>query len=60
MKKLGLQIEKLRVDQFEVHPESPVARKTVHGFEADSWYSYSEPVRCLCVPVAESLHPPCL
>ena len=34
-KKLRLQIEKLRVEQFEVHPDSPVARGTVHGFETD-------------------------
>jgi hypothetical protein len=34
-KKLRLQIEKLRVEQFEAHPASPVTRGTVHGFETD-------------------------
>ncbi len=51
-KKLRLQIEKLCVEQFEVHPDSPVARGTVHGL--DSHYSYSEPQRCLCLPVEGS------
>ena len=34
-KKLRLQIEKLRVEQFEVQPEPRVARGTVNGFETD-------------------------
>jgi hypothetical protein len=46
-KKLRLQIEKLRVEQFDVHPDSPVARGTVHGF--DSVYnSNTEPMACYC------------
>jgi hypothetical protein len=36
-KKLRLQIEKLRVEQFDVQPDSPAARGTVHGFETDVW-----------------------
>ncbi len=50
-KKLRLQIEKLRVEQFKVHPDSPVERGTVHGFGP---YSFSEPDRCLCAPVPET------
>jgi hypothetical protein len=53
-KKLRLQIEKLRVEQFEVQPDSPAARGTVHGF--DSHYSFSEPERCLCFPMPGSQH----
>jgi hypothetical protein len=44
-KKLKLQIEKLRVEQFEVHPDSPVARGTVHGHESD--YSDGD-ATCVC------------
>jgi hypothetical protein len=52
-KKLRLQIEKLRVEQFEAHPNSPVIRGTAHGFE-DPYYSYSEPDRCLCQIMPDS------
>ena len=52
MKKLRLQIEELRVEKFEVHPDSPAARGTVHGL--DSHYSFSEPDRCLCQDVPET------
>jgi hypothetical protein len=31
-KKLKLQIEKLSVEQFEAHPDSPMERGTVRGF----------------------------
>lgn len=41
-KKLKLQIEKLRVEQFETDPDSPVARGTVHGFETEG------PDTCVC------------
>jgi hypothetical protein len=51
-RKLKLQIEKLRVEQFEVQSGSPAARGTVHGF--DSHYSYSEPDRCICQPMPGS------
>jgi hypothetical protein len=34
-KKLRLQIDELRVEQFKTHPDSPVAGGTVHGFETD-------------------------
>jgi hypothetical protein len=51
-KKLRLQVEKLRVEEFEVQPDSLVARGTVHGF--DSHYSYSEPERCICQPMPGS------
>ncbi|HEX9936120.1 MAG TPA: hypothetical protein VGB15_03330 [Longimicrobium sp.] len=33
-RKLRLQIEKLRVEQFEVQSASPAARGTVDGFES--------------------------
>ena len=52
-KKLRLQIEKLRVEQFEAHPDSPVARGTVHGF--DSYYhSYFEEDSCNCHYIPET------
>jgi hypothetical protein len=35
-KKLKLQVEKLSVEQFEVQPDSLVARGTVHGLETQS------------------------
>lgn len=41
-KKLKLQIEKLRVEQFEAQPDSPVARGTVHGFATEG------PDTCVC------------
>jgi hypothetical protein len=34
-KKLKLQIEKLRVEQFEAHPSSLALRGTVHGLLSD-------------------------
>ncbi len=33
-KKLRLQIEKLHVEQFDVQPDSPAARGTVHGMRS--------------------------
>jgi hypothetical protein len=51
-KKLRLQIEKLRVEQFEVQPNSSATRGTVHGLETDH-YSASED-RCICMPVPET------
>jgi hypothetical protein len=54
MKKLRLQIEKLRVEQFKVQPDSPVARGTVHAF--DSWHSYSGEEHCICLPMPETQH----
>lgn len=47
-KKLGLQIEKLRVEQFKVQSDSPVARGTVHGFDSYPWRSYFEEDTCNC------------
>jgi hypothetical protein len=41
-KKLKLQIEKLRVEQFEAEPSSPVARGTVYGFQTVG------PDTCVC------------
>lgn len=54
MKKLRLQIDKLRVEQFEVQPGSPVARGTVHGF--DSAHSYSGEEHCICFPMPDTRH----
>ncbi|HEY0016914.1 MAG TPA: hypothetical protein VGC13_11370 [Longimicrobium sp.] len=51
-KKLSLQIEKLRVEQFEVQPNSPATRGTVHGFDSHS-YSYQEEA-CICLPMPGS------
>ncbi len=42
-KKLRLQIEKLRVEQFETHPDLPMARGTVHGLESPSGIGPSAP-----------------
>jgi hypothetical protein len=60
-KKLRLQIEKLRVEQFEAHPDSPVERGTVQGFESHScggtnpWDGF-----CICQPMPETMgYPPC-
>jgi hypothetical protein len=47
-KKLRLQIDELRVEQFNTHPDSPVSRGTVHGFETDG-IGLSEPCR-YCLP----------
>jgi hypothetical protein len=58
MKKLRLQIEKLRVEQFEADPNSPVERGTVQGFESHScggtnpWGGF-----CICQITAESMDP---
>ena len=41
-KKLRLDIEKLRVQQFEAQPDSPAARGTVQGFET------AGPDTCVC------------
>jgi hypothetical protein len=46
-KKLRLQIEKLRVEQFEVQSHSPVARGTVHGFDS-YWHSWNDEDSCNC------------
>lgn len=55
-KKLRLQIEKLRVEQFKVQPDSPAARGTVHAFE--SWncpvHSYSGQEHCICLPMLDT------
>ncbi len=51
-KKLRLQIEKLRVEQFEVQSHSPAARGTVHGF--DSWRTYFEEDTCNCEIMPDS------
>jgi hypothetical protein len=54
-KKLKLQIEKLRVEQFETLQDSPVERGTVHGFNTHScggtnpWGGF-----CICLPVDKS------
>jgi len=34
-KKLRLQIETLRVERFDVHPDAPLSRGTVHGLRAE-------------------------
>ena len=56
-KKLRLQIEKLRVEQFEVQPDSPGTRGTVHGLGAGSpdtaCIGPSEPWR-YCAPMPDS------
>ena len=49
MKKLKLQIEKLRVERFEVHPESPGARGTVRGYLSEmGCYSDGDDATCYC------------
>lgn len=61
-KKLRLQIEKLRVEQFEAHPDSPAQRGTVLGFctqevscgGTNPWGGF-----CICLPMPDSAHPPC-
>jgi hypothetical protein len=42
VKKLSLQIEKLRVEQFETQSMPSVARGTVHAFETEG------PDTCVC------------
>jgi hypothetical protein len=49
-KKLKLQIEKLRVERFEVQPDSPAARGTVHAFDSWESHSYSGENHCICLP----------
>lgn len=50
-KKLSLQIDELRVEQFETHPDSPVGRGTVHGFQSEGGIGVSEPCRyCIDMP----------
>jgi len=56
-KKLRLQIEKLRVEQFEVHPDSPTVRGTVHGLE--SVYSDGD-ATCYCGVGASAPHRICM
>ena len=53
-KKLRLQLEKLRVEQFEVQPDSPVARGTVHAFDSVPWHSYSGEEHCICFIMPET------
>lgn len=52
-KKLRLQIEKLRVEQFEVRSDSPVARGTVHGFDS-WWHTYVDEDTCRCEMMPET------
>ena len=57
-KKFRLQIEKLHVEQFEAHPDAPVERGTVQGFNSHScggtnpWGGF-----CICQHTVESLDP---
>jgi hypothetical protein len=53
MKKLRLQIEELRVERFEVEPESVTARGTVYGRETYSPYT------CYCGPWSDPHTEPC-
>jgi hypothetical protein len=54
MKKLKLQIETLRVEQFEVHSASPVIRGTVQGHASEvacyseACYSDNGDATCYC------------
>lgn len=52
-KKLRLQIEQLRVEQFNVQPDSPAARGTVHAFDSIPAHSYTWGFdeRCICLPI---------
>lgn len=52
-KKLRLQIENLRVEQFKVQPDSPAPRGTVHAFDS-VWHSYSWEVDCICFPMPDT------
>lgn len=60
-KKLRLQIEKLRVEQFEVHPDSSVARGTVHGHMSElGCYSDDGDATCYCGVGPSAPHRLCL
>lgn len=52
-KKLRLQFDKLRVEQFNVQPDSPAARGTVHAFDSIPWHSYTgaHDEACICFPM---------
>jgi hypothetical protein len=54
MKKLRLQIETLRVEQFETHPDSLVERGTVQGFNSHSCNTSPGGGNCICFPVDKS------
>jgi hypothetical protein len=54
-KKLRLQIEKLRVEQFEIHPDSQVERGTVQGFNSHSCDTGPGGGQCICFPVDKSM-----
>jgi hypothetical protein len=56
-KKLGLKIEDLRIEQFEVEAAAAETRGTVRGFQSETCYCgsngwYTEPCRfCLPAPI---------
>ncbi|HYW11485.1 MAG TPA: hypothetical protein VE871_05990 [Longimicrobium sp.] len=59
-KKLRLQIEKLRVEQFEVQPGTPVVRGTVHGHMSDLGCYSDGDVTCYCGVGPSEPHRLCL
>ena len=59
-KKLQLQIDKLRVEQFKVQQDSTVAGGTVHAFQQSwdcFWHSHSiREEACVCLPLDTASH----